>query len=293
MEAFTMNHFKRVLRVALITAALAVTCVLTTAFAAEQTGVTTDSLRLRAEANTSSTILTTAPKGAAVSVLEDNGNGWYKVTYDGKTGYMSAEYVSIDGAAAEVKYYVQSTDTLNIRAGAGTEFDKVGQMPSGAIADLLDDSTEGWYQISYNGVEGYVSADYSKVTDSATVSLGEQIVAYAMQFKGCSYVYGAAGPKSFDCSGLTKYVYAHFGYTLSRSASDQYYNGTSVSKSELQPGDLVLFKSGSTSKAATHVGLYIGGGQFIHASTSKTGVIVSDLNSSYYTKVYVGARRII
>ena len=288
-----MNHFKRALRIALTTVALAVTCVLTTAFAAEQAGVTTDSLRLRAEANTSSAVLATAPKGAAVSILEDNGDGWYKVTYDGKTGFMSAEYVSVNGEAPAIKYYVLATDTVNIRAGAGTDFEKVGKMAAGAIADLLDQDAEGWYKVSYNGVEGYVSADYSKLTDSATISLGDQIVAYAMQFKGCNYVYGAAGPKSFDCSGLTKYVYAHFGYTLSRSANDQYYNGTSISKSELQPGDLVLFKSGSSSKGATHVGIYIGGGEFIHASTSKTGVIISDLNSNYYTKVFVGARRII
>lgn len=286
-----MNHFKRVLRIALMTAALAVTCVLTTAFAAEQTGVTTDALRLRAEASTESDILTTAPKGASVSVLTDNVDGWYQVTYDGKTGYMSAEYITLD--SAEVKYYVCATDTVNIRAGAGTDFEKVGKMPTGAIADLLDSSTEGWYKISYDGVEGYVSADYSKLTDSATMSLGDQIIAYAMQFEGCSYVYGSAGPKSFDCSGLTKYVYAHFGYTLSRSANDQYRNGTEVSKSELQAGDLVLFKTKSGSKAATHVGLYIGDGQFFHAANSSKGVIVSDMSSGYYAKTFVGARRII
>ena len=88
--------------------------------------------------------------------------------------------MSISGNAAasqEVTYYVCATDTVNIRSGAGTGYDKVGKMPSGAIADLVDDSVEGWYQVSYNGVTGYVSADYSKLTDSATLSLGEQIVA--------------------------------------------------------------------------------------------------------------------
>ena len=74
-----MNHLKRALRIGLTTAALAVTCVLTTAFAAEQAGVTTDSLRLRAEANASSTVLATAPNGTEISVLENSGDGWYKV----------------------------------------------------------------------------------------------------------------------------------------------------------------------------------------------------------------------
>lgn len=277
------------MRVTLVSTALLITCALTTAFAAELTGTTTDSLRLRSEPNTSSSILTTAPKGASVSVVEETGDGWYKVEYNGQTGYMSADYLTV----TEAKLYVCSTDVLNIRAEAGTEYDKVGQMPNGAVADLLDDSVDGWYKVDYNGTVGYVSADYAKITDQNTTALGQQIVDYAMQFKGCPYVYGAAGPNKFDCSGLTKYVYAQFGYTLNRTASDQYYNGTSVSKSELQPGDLVLFNSGSSSKNATHVGIYIGGGQFIHASTSDTGVIISDLNSNYYTSVYVGARRIV
>ena len=87
-------------------------------------------------------------------------------------------------------------------------------------------------------------------------------------------------------------MYGQFGYSLSRTASQQYKNnGYSVSKSELQQGDLVFFSSNGYS--VTHVGIYIGGGQFIHASTSTTGVIISDLNSSYYTRVWFGAKRIV
>ena len=284
-----MSRVRHALRVTLVSAALLVTCALTTAFAAEPPATTTDSLRLRAEPSTEASILATAPKGVSVSVLEETGDGWYKVEYIGKTGYMSADYLIV----TEAKEYVRSTDVLNIRAAAGTEYDKVGQMPRSAVADLLDDSVDGWYKVDYNGTVGYVSADYAEITTQNTSGLGQQIVAYALQFEGYPYVYGAAGPTKFDCSGLTKYVYAQFGYTLNRSASDQYYNGVSISKSELQPGDLVLFNSGNASKNATHVGIYIGGGQFIHASTSSTGVIISDLNSNYYTGVYVGARRII
>ena len=283
-----MNCIRRALRIALVTAALTVTCLITTAFAAELQGTTTDSLRLRAEPTTASDILATAPEGSVVKIGEAL-DGWYKVTYQGTEGYMSADYLTVE----EITYHVRSTDTLNVRAAAGTEHDKVHQMPQGALAQLLDTDTEGWYHVSYDGVEGYVSADYAVVTDSTEITKGSEIVAYAMQFEGCPYVYGAAGPKSFDCSGLTKYVYAHFGYTLNRSASDQWYNGTAVSKSELLPGDLVLFNSGNRNKNATHVGIYIGGGEFIHASTSTTGVIISDLNSNYYTSVYVGARRIV
>ena len=122
-------------------------------------------------------------------------------------------------------------------------------------------------------------------------ALADQIVAYALQFKGYPYVYATAGPNSFDCSGFTSYVYAHFGYTLNRSSKDQLKNGVAVSKSALQPADLLLFSKNGT--VVSHVGLYIGGGKFIHASTSTTGVIISDLNSTYYTQHYFAARRII
>ena len=105
-------------------------------------------------------------------------------------------------------------------------------------------------------------------------------------------MYGGNGPSSFDCSGYTSYVYRHFGYTLNRTASTQLSNGTSVSKSELQPGDLVFFKY-NTSKAASHVGIYIGGGQFIHASTNTYTVKIDDLTRGHYANVCVGARRIL
>ena len=91
-----------------------------------------------------------------------------------------------------------------------------------------------------------------------------------------------------------KYVFSNFGITLNRTASAQMDHGVAVSMGELQPGDLVFFKkAGSSASRASHVGLYIGGNQFIHASTSRTGVIVSDMNSAYYTTGFVGGRRLM
>ena len=122
--------------------------------------------------------------------------------------------------------------------------------------------------------------------------MGSQIVAYAKQFLGTPYVYGANGPNSFDCSGFTKYVYSHFGYTLNRTATDQLSNGTSVTKDQLQPGDLVFFKY-NTSKPVSHVGIYIGSGQFIHASTNSYAVQIDDLTTGHYNRVYVYGRHVI
>ena len=88
-------------------------------------------------------------------------------------------------------------------------------------------------------------------------------------------------------------MYKQFGYSLNRTCSGQLDNGTPVSMSELQPGDLVIFKKGNSSSRATHVGLYIGDNQFIHASTAKVGVIINKLSDYYYTTGFVGGRRIV
>ena len=99
-------------------------------------------------------------------------------------------------------------------------------------------------------------------------------------------------PSGFDCSGFVNYVYDLYGYDLYRVAQDIYHNdGNYVAKADLQPGDLVFY--GYSVYGIPHVGMYIGGGQFIHASTSTTGVIISELDSSYYTNRYVGAKRIV
>ena len=136
-------------------------------------------------------------------------------------------------------------------------------------------------------------------TDPGNATKGEEIARYACQFEGYDYVYGEETPaRGFDCSGLVYYVYKTvYGYSMHRTASTQYrYDGDYVTKSNLQPGDLVFFSSDGS--GVTHVGIYVGWGKygedtFIHASTSTTGVIYSDLGSSYYTRVYYGAKRIV
>jgi cell wall-associated NlpC family hydrolase len=127
----------------------------------------------------------------------------------------------------------------------------------------------------------------------AVLSAGHAIAEFTTQYDGFKYVYGAASPsRGFDCSGLVHYVYSHFGYSLPRTARAQYKNGEAVDKADLQPGDLVFFATNG-GRAISHVGIYIGDGQFIHAATSRQGVIISDIGSTYWAKVLVGARRIV
>lgn len=122
--------------------------------------------------------------------------------------------------------------------------------------------------------------------DSSSSGGASAVVAYAKQFLGNPYVWGGSSlTNGTDCSGFTMSVYAHFGYSLNRSSYTQVYNGRSVSMSELQPGDLLFYKYGGST--ISHVAIYIGGGQIIHASTEETGIIISGMGSP------CAARRII
>lgn len=115
---------------------------------------------------------------------------------------------------------------------------------------------------------------------------GSEIVAYAKSFLGTPYVHGGSSPKGFDCSGFTQYVYAHFGGSLPRTSAGQYGTGDYVEKSQLKPGDLVFFTSSSR---ISHVGIYVGGGSFIHSPQSGEDVKISSFSST--TLKYCGAVR--
>ena len=126
------------------------------------------------------------------------------------------------------------------------------------------------------------------VSGSGTAS---EIANFAMSFIGYSYVWGGKSPSTgFDCSGLMYYVLTQYGYKMNRVANDQMSQGTYVSRSDLQVGDLVFFGYGNY---ANHVGMYIGGGNFVHASTPSTGVRINSLDESYYKTRFLCGRRII
>jgi cell wall-associated NlpC family hydrolase len=112
------------------------------------------------------------------------------------------------------------------------------------------------------------------------------VVGVAMQYLGVPYVWGGASPSGFDCSGLTMYAFAQVGVSLPHNAAMQYSYGSAVSRENLAPGDLVFFNG------LGHVGLYIGGGQFIHAPHTGDVVKISSLSESWYASTYVGARRL-
>lgn len=213
------------------------------------------------------------------------------------------------------KVTLYATDVLNVRENPSTSSNRLGTLNK---ADEVTGFDEGdWISFDFNGKKAYVMKAYlssekpvieqpkqqqeqpkqqveenkqeqaSIPTDSNKV---ETVVNAALAQVGKAYVWASSNPNvGFDCSGLTYYAFKQAGINLNRVAADQYANGTPVSRENLMRGDLVFFSYGG---GIGHVGLYIGNGKFVHASTYSTGVIVSDL-SGYYLNVYAGAVRVI
>lgn len=290
-------------------------------------GVVKEDVNLRKEANTSSEILTTLSGGTTVSILGEK-DGWYQVSYDGKKGYMSCEFVTSKTSASDLSGYARITaDVLNMRATPDAGGEIVAMIEQGEYVSVTG-FENGWYKVSYDDFTGYMSGDYlslvaekpqpkptassgSSSSSSSASSLpsgqsagagygsGSTIADYALSFCGVPYVYGGASPSGFDCSGFTMYVYDHFGYSLPHGATSQLNYGSAVSMSNMVPGDLVFFfDSNYASSGASHVGIYIGGGQFVHASSGpgycvKVSSFYGDGDTgNYYSNVYLTARHI-
>ena len=267
-----------------------------TAFAADiatGAGTTTgSSLRLRSEPSTSASVVTMLDKGVSVAILDDSADGWYKIGYNGSTGYVSADYLTVDSDNVFTTYGRINSEGVNVRSAASTDSSVLATVSDGTIV-TVNGLVDGWYDVTCEyGTEGYIRSDYVDLTNSA--SSNSDIVETAKQYLGTRYVYGGSSPSGFDCSGYTMYVYSQHGYSLPHSATSQWQSGLGTrvySISELQPGDLVFFNdpSRNAGKACSHAGIYIGDGKHIHASSSNSGgVIISDLTSGYYNTYFVG-----
>ena len=266
------------------------------------------SVNLRSAANTSSSILAELKNGTAVTVVS-TANGWCKVTYSGKTGYIKQDYVSTTGSASNntsastgTAAVVKCSSTVNFRSAASTSSTILGELKNGTAVTVISTSN-GWSKVSYAGKAGYISADYlvtassgtaiSPSNTAASVSISakrQSVLNYAAQFLGVPYVYGGSTPSGFDCSGFTSYVFKNTVGSIPRVAQAQYDATSRVSRDDLLPGDLVFF--GSSTSSISHVGIYVGSNQFIHAPSTGDVVKYSSLTGSYATR-YQGAGRVI
>jgi cell wall-associated NlpC family hydrolase len=195
-----------------------------------------------------------------------------------------AVFVLVIGICASVKTEVVKADvaikgqTQVVLRSATFKTDKVIKVPDRSAEKK---KTEAGKRLS----RGETSSK------SANSEGGNNLISYAYDFIGKPYVWGAEGPKSFDCSGFTKYVYKAFGVNLPHYTGSQIGEGSSVKRKNLKQGDLVFFNTDGSS--VSHVGIYVGDGEFIHASSGSRKVTVSNLGQSYYNSAYVGARRIL
>ena len=219
--------------------------------------VKAEGLMVRKEASTSSEDIDSLSKNDKVEITGEI-DGWYQIKLNGKTGYVSSKYIS-------------DTKIVETTSRSGSTIKQPEVTP-------MEEKSE--------------QKSEKETTKTTSEKNGTSVVEYAKNYLGYKYVSGGSSPTTgFDCSGFTSYVYKNFGVSLSRSSKGQINDGVSVSRDELQPGDIVVFNnSGNT--AIGHVGIYIGGDNFIHAANPSQGVTITSLSSSYYSKRYVGARRV-
>jgi cell wall-associated NlpC family hydrolase len=209
--------------------------------------------------------------------------------------------------------HAATTDSLNLRYSASYSAGVASVAPSGTVVLITGSASSGFYPVDWDGLKGYMASQYLTKTSAALSerggsgsgtsggttggsssggATGNAIVDYAMRYLGYPYVWATHGPSSFDCSGFTYWVVLNvLGRDIGAGTWTQVSAGASVSRSNLQPGDLVFFQNTYTA-GLSHVGIYIGNNQFIHAENESTGVRISDLNSSYYSSRWYGAVRL-
>ena len=269
---------------------------------------------LRSEPDSTATKTDVLYNGSLCTLLEQDGD-WYKVQYGNTVGYVLASLMSTTNDASDGSTNVESYNAIVAREQAEAEAaaakakqeqaqaqqaQKPGaSQPASTPAqstqpsnDTVEDNSSNTQEPDYEepayDEPAYEEPAYEEPSyDSGSSS---SIVGVAQNYLGVPYVWGGTSPSGFDCSGFTQYVFRQCGYSINRTADAQYSNGSYVSYDSLQAGDLVFFANTYSASGITHVGIYIGGGQFIHAANG--GVKISSLSESYYSSRYYGARRI-
>lgn len=265
--------------------------------------ISSGNLNIRQEASTDSEVIGILTNHNACELLEDAGE-WYKVTSGKVTGYVNKQYlVTGDEAEAIAEQEIKTvatvnTETLNVRAEKSTEAEVLSQVGN-SEAFTVNSVADGWVEISVDDSVGYISQDYVTLAQALpTAKTIEQVkygdgvsdvrasvVSYALQFVGNRYVWGGTSlEKGIDCSGFTMRILGKYGISLPHSSKAQPSYGTKISASEAKPGDLFFYGSG---RSISHVAIYIGNGQIVHASNKRDGIKVSN---AYYRNPICVAR---
>lgn len=265
--------------------------------------ISSGNLNIRQEASTDSEVVGILTNHNACELLEDAGD-WYKVTSGKVTGYVNKQYlVTGDEAEAIAEQEIKTvatvnTETLNVRAEKSTEAAVLSQVGN-SEAFTVNSVADGWVEISVDDSVGYISQDYVTLAQALPIAktieqvkygdgvsdVRASVVSYALQFVGNRYVWGGTSlEKGVDCSGFTMRILGKYGISLPHSSRAQPSYGTKISASEAKPGDLFFYGSG---RSISHVAIYIGNGQIVHASNKRDGIKVSN---AYYRNPICVAR---
>jgi cell wall-associated NlpC family hydrolase len=262
--------------------------------------------------------------GSWVAVTYNGSNGFIHKDYLVKTsqtastpggGSNSGSNGGSSGYRLANGDHAKTTSSLNLRYSASFSGGVAAVAPAGTVVLITGTPSAGFYPVNWDGLKGYMYTDYlSKTSDAlssrggsgnnssggneapggggGSTTTGNSIVNYAKQYLGYPYVWATHGPGSFDCSGFTYWVALNvLGKNIGAGLWTQVAAGTPVNRSSLQPGDLVFFQNTYT-WGLSHVGIYIGNDQFIHAENASTGVKISSLSSQYYASRWYGAVRL-
>lgn len=256
-----------------------------------------DYVHIRSTASEEGEILGKLHSGSVATILSQEGD-WYQVSSGSVTGYIKGEYLVYGTAAqeaiseAKITTATVTAEELSVRTEPSEEAETVVALTEGETV-TVEESVDGWEKVVVEGQEGYVPTDYVTVEETfkmaeskeeeearlaaESAALRAELVSYAQQFVGNPYVWGGTSlTNGADCSGFVMAVFRDFGYSLPRTSREQAASGREISYEEAQPGDLLFYGSGSR---INHVAIYIGDGQIVHASTSSTGIKISD---AYY-----------
>lgn len=219
--------------------------------------VNADKLNVRKGNNSGSDLVATLKRGDKVTFYQTSGD-WAKIiTWSDKEGYILSKFLV--NSEKDVDKPKEAEKTKEIRLASRGEEEKTVSKPASAEA----------------------------------LSLTDKIITYAKSLQGVKYVYGGYSLKGMDCSGFTKYVFSKYDISVPRSSYEYTGIGSKVSRTDLRAGDIVLFDTNGGKTDVSHVGIYIGGGNFIHASTSKGKVVIRNLADYAKNCKYMGARRVI
>ena len=203
--------------------------------------------------------------------------------------------VSVANAAA-FRVGDQGSDVAEIQAALASQgYDVMADGDFGPATRAAVQAFQSANGLDDDGLVGSMTYQMLMGRNMPEVSRGSnyisrRIINSSLNYIGVPYVFGGTTPSGFDCSGFTSYVFANAGIYLPRTADAQFDAGMPISKSELRAGDLVFFQTYTW--GASHVGIYLGDNQFIHASSSR-GVVIDSLNSSYWVNTYFGSRRFL